>query len=119
MPFQAAFQLEGRKDLRHGGGGHLASAYQFVNRSGYGAERLHHSGLALSVLGGKVTISLVSFGSEAAKYGLTPGDEITTVLVPAQRPSRYLFAIPALLLLGGVFVLQLRRRKLKLAVAAQ
>jgi TRAP transporter 4TM/12TM fusion protein len=84
-----------------------------------GAERLQHSGLALSVLGGKVTISLVSFGSEAAKYGLTPGDEITTVLVPAQRPSRYLFAIPALLLLGGVFVLQLRRRKLKLAVAAQ
>ncbi len=48
-----------------------------------GGERLQHSGLALSVLGDKVTISLVSFGSEAAQYGLAPGDEITTVLVPA------------------------------------
>jgi hypothetical protein len=32
------------------------------------------------VLGDKVTISLVSFGSEAAKYGLAPGDEIKAVL---------------------------------------
>src|SRR6187431_2735880 len=39
VPFQAAFQLEGQQDLRHGGGGHLASAYQFVNRSGYRAQR--------------------------------------------------------------------------------
>jgi hypothetical protein len=81
------------------------------------AERLQQSGLGLSALGDKVTISLVSFGSEAAKYGLTPGDEITTVLVPAQRASRYWFAIPALLLLGGVFVLQRRRRQLKFSVA--
>ena len=42
MPFQAAFQLEGQQDLRHGGGGHLAPAYQFVNRSGYGTQRLQH-----------------------------------------------------------------------------
>ena len=38
VPLQAAVQLEGQQDLRHGGGGHLASAYQFVNRSGYGAK---------------------------------------------------------------------------------
>jgi TRAP transporter 4TM/12TM fusion protein len=82
-----------------------------------GTERLQRSGLALSTLGDKVTISLVSFGSEAAKYGLAPGDEITAVLVPAQRASRYLFAIPALLLLIGVILLQRRRRKFKLAIA--
>jgi hypothetical protein len=82
-----------------------------------GTERLQRSGLALSTLGEKVTISLVSFGSEAAKYGLAPGDEITAVLVPAQRASRYLFAIPALLLLIGVILLQRRRRKFKLAIA--
>jgi TRAP transporter 4TM/12TM fusion protein len=82
-----------------------------------GTERLRRSGLSLSTLGDKVTISLVSFGSEAAKYGLAPGDEITAVLVPAQRPSRYWFAIPALLLLTGVILLQRRRRKLKLAIA--
>jgi hypothetical protein len=81
------------------------------------AERLKRAGLSLSVLGDKVTIAMVSFGSEAAKYGLAPGDEIATVLVPTQRPSRYWFAIPALLLLGGVILLQRRRQQLKLAVA--
>src|SRR5712671_4219888 len=39
-----------------------------------GTERLQRAGLSLSTLGDKVTISLVSFGSEAAKYGLAPGD---------------------------------------------
>ena len=34
MPLQAALQLQGEEDLRHGGGGHLASAHQFVNRNG-------------------------------------------------------------------------------------
>jgi hypothetical protein len=82
-----------------------------------GIERLQRSGLSLSTLGDKVTISLVSFGSEATKYGLAPGDEITAVLVPAHRPSRYWFAIPALLLLGAVILLQRRRHQFKLAVA--
>jgi len=87
-------------------------------RSGNTAtERLQRSGLSLSTLGDKVTISLVSFGSEAAKYGLAPGDEITAVLVPAHRASRYWFAIPALLLLAGIILLQRRRYQFKLAVA--
>ena len=51
------------------------------------------------------------FGSQAAKYGLAAGDEITAVLVPADRPDRYWLAIPALLLLAGIVMLQLRRRK--------
>lgn len=82
-----------------------------------GTERLQRSGLSLSTLGDKVTISLVSFGSEASKYGLAPGDEITAVLVRAQRPSRYWFAIPALLLLAGIILLQRRRVQPKLAMA--
>jgi TRAP transporter 4TM/12TM fusion protein len=82
-----------------------------------GAERLQRAGLSLSTLGDKMTVGLVSFGSEAAKYGLAPGDEITAVLVPAQRPSRYWFAIPALLLLGAIVLLQRRRQGFKLAVA--
>ncbi len=80
-------------------------------------ERLQRSGISLTVLGGKTTISLVSFGSEAAKYGLAPGDEIIAVLVPAQRANRYWFAIPALLLLLGVILLQRRRVAFKLAMA--
>jgi hypothetical protein len=85
-----------------------------------GTERLQGAGLSLSPpLGDKVTVKLVSFGSEAAKYGLAPGDEVTAVLVPAHRPSRYWFTIPALLLLGGIVLLQLQRRRhqFKLAVA--
>jgi TRAP transporter 4TM/12TM fusion protein len=82
-----------------------------------GAERLQGAGLSLSTLGDKVTVKLVSFGSEAAKYGLAAGDEVASVLVPAPRPSRYWFAIPALLLLAGLFLLQRRRQQVNLAVA--
>ena len=66
---------------------------------------------------GKVMVQRVVFGSQAAKYGLSAGDEITTVLVPAHRPNRYWFAIPALLLLGGIVLLQRRRQRFALAPA--
>ncbi len=82
-----------------------------------GTDRLQADGLSLSTVGDKVTIKLVAFGSEAAKYGLASGDEITAVLVPAHRPSRYLFALPALALLAVIVLLQRRRRRHGLAVA--
>jgi hypothetical protein len=89
-------------------------------RSGVtGAERLQRSGLSVSTVGDKVTVSLVSFGSEAAKYGLAPGDEVLAVLVPADRPSRFWFVLPALLLLAAIVMLQRRRiaHSTKVAVA--
>jgi MYXO-CTERM domain-containing protein len=52
----------------------------------------------------------VRFGSEAAKYGLLAGDEITAVLVPADRPHRYWFALPALFVLALIVLLQRRRQ---------
>jgi Domain of unknown function (DUF3394) len=55
-------------------------------------------------------VKTVRFGSEAAKYGLAAGDEITAVLVPAHRPDRYWLAVPALVLLGLIMFLQRRRR---------
>lgn len=76
-----------------------------------GAERLGATGLTLSTLGDRTTVTASRFGSQAAKYGLAAGDEITSVLVPAQRVSRFWFAIPALLLLAGVVMLQIRRRR--------
>ncbi len=82
-----------------------------------GADRLQADGLTLSTLGDKVTIKLVTFGSEAAKYGLSPGDEITAVLVPAHRPSRYWFAVPGILLLVLILLLQRRRQQLRPAIA--
>ncbi len=87
-------------------------------RSGKTAqERLQKSGLTFSTLGGKVMVQRVAFGSQAAQYGLTAGDEVTAVLVPAHRPSRYWFAIPALVLLAGIVLLQTRRRVPRLAAA--
>jgi hypothetical protein len=74
-----------------------------------GTERLQRSGISLVTVGDKVTVGLVSFGSEAAKYGLAPGDEVIAVLVPSDRPSRFWFVLPALLLLVVVVMLQRRR----------
>ena len=82
-----------------------------------GLERLNKAGIGLSTLGDKQTLQTVRFGSEAAKYGLAPGDEVTAVLVPAERPSRYWFAIPALLALAGIYLQQRRRRSYKVALA--
>jgi len=82
-----------------------------------GRERLDKAGLVLGPAGEKQLIQTVRFGSEAGRYGLAPGDEITAVLVPAPRPSRYWFALPALALLAGIVALQRRRHGLKLAPA--
>ncbi|MDO9414081.1 MAG: TRAP transporter permease [Pseudolabrys sp.] len=76
-----------------------------------GVERLAATGLTLTTVGDKTTIMAPRFGSEAIKYGLTPGDQITSVLVPAQRASRFWFTIPAFLLLGAIILLQIRRRR--------
>jgi len=82
-----------------------------------GRERLDKAGLVLAPGGDKLLIQAVRFGSEAARYGLAPGDEITAVLVPAARPSRYWFALPALALLAGIVALQRRRRRPRPALA--
>ncbi len=73
-------------------------------------DRLRLAGLTLT-MGEKPAIQTVKFGSEAAKYGLAPGDELVSVLVPSDRPSRYWATIPAFLLLGLIVVLQRRRRR--------
>jgi TRAP transporter 4TM/12TM fusion protein len=75
-----------------------------------GQERLKAAGLVIASLGDKPTVQTVVFGSEASKYNLAAGDEIVAVLVPADRASRYWFAVPALLLLAGIIALQRRRR---------
>ncbi len=74
------------------------------------AERLATSGLVVDLGGGAAMVRSVRFGSEARKYAIQPGDEIKSVLVPAERPSPYWFTIPALLAFGLIIVLQKRRR---------
>ncbi|MGH6665130.1 MAG: TRAP transporter permease [Pseudolabrys sp.] len=100
-------------------GDEVEKVVRLTMRSGSdGAQRLQKSGLSIAGLGGKQTVQTVTFGSAAAKYGLAAGDEIKAVLVPAHRPSRYWFALPALLLLGVVVLLQRRRQHYSLAVAS-
>jgi MYXO-CTERM domain-containing protein len=71
--------------------------------------RLAESGIVLSP-GDRPTIASVRPGSEAARQRLRPGDRIEAVRVPNERPSPFLFAIPALAALAGLALLQRRRR---------
>jgi hypothetical protein len=81
------------------------------------AGRLNAVGMTVSVQGDKAIVQNVRFGSEAAKYGLSAGDEITAVLVPADRINRYWLVIPALVLVGLIVLLQLRRGRAARAAA--
>jgi hypothetical protein len=80
------------------------------------AERLASTGIVLTP-GDKPSIASVRPGSEAARQKLRPGDTIEGINVPTDRPSSFLFAIPAILVLGAIAWLQ-RRRRGALAVAA-
>jgi TRAP transporter 4TM/12TM fusion protein len=80
------------------------------------AERLASTGIVLTP-GDKPSIASVRPGSEAARQKLRPGDTIEGINVPADRPSSFLFAIPAILVLGAIAWLQ-RRRRGALAAAA-
>jgi TRAP-type uncharacterized transport system fused permease subunit len=88
-----------------------------VGDKGNAAERLASSGLVLSA-GSEPRIVSVRPGSEAARQRLRPGDKIEGVSVLAERPSAFLFAIPAIAALIGLIVLQRRRRASSVAQTA-
>jgi TRAP transporter 4TM/12TM fusion protein len=83
-----------------------------------GEERLTAYGLDLLIEDDKVLIDNAAFDSLAANAGLDFDQKILTVLVPVSQPARELMYIPALLLLGGIFLLQRRRHKSGVASAA-
>ena len=76
--------------------------------TGDARARLAVSGIVLSP-GPQPTITSVRPGSEAARQRLRPGDKIEAVRVPADRPSPFWLAIPAILALGALVLLQRRR----------
>ncbi len=80
-----------------------------LGAKGDARERLSQSGLVLSP-GPSPTLVSVRPGSEAARQKLRPGDKIEAVNVLNERPSPFLFAIPAIGVLAGLVVLQRRRR---------
>lgn len=74
-----------------------------------GRKRLADSGLQLMVLGDKVQIVAVRFGSVARKAGFEEGFDIMAIKVPNERPSPYWFYVPGVLLLLAVWLMQGRR----------
>ena len=80
--------------------------------------RLAESGITLNSPSDPV-IASVRPGSEAARLKLRPGDRTTSVSVPNERPSPFLFSIPALILLVGLAFIQRRRREPTRVPAAQ
>jgi hypothetical protein len=80
-----------------------------LGEKGTAAERLGVAGIILTP-GDKPSIASVRPGSEAARQKLRPGDTVEGVEVPTQRPSPFLFAIPAIFMLGALAWLQRSRR---------
>lgn len=74
-----------------------------------GRKRVTDTGLQLMVLGDKVQIAAVKFGSAARKAGFEEGFDVTALRLPTERPSPYWFYLPGTLLLLAVWLLQGRR----------
>ncbi|AWM85369.1 TRAP transporter permease [Microvirga sp. 17 mud 1-3] len=74
-------------------------------------QRLGEAGLILAKQGDDMIVRSAKLGSEAAQYGLQPGDTVKSVLVPTERSSPYWATLPALALLGLIIVLQRGRRR--------
>jgi TRAP transporter 4TM/12TM fusion protein len=81
-------------------------------------ERLRGSGLSVRQQGDAVQVIGVRFGSEAAKFGLSTGDEIKAVYTAAERPSQYWMTLPGFGLLAVLILLQRRRRRRVIPAAA-
>ncbi len=75
-----------------------------------GEERLSAYGLEVLEQDGKMLVDNAEFDSKAQKAGFDFDQTITKVLVPADQPSKEWLYIPALILLGGIYLLQRRRR---------
>jgi TRAP transporter 4TM/12TM fusion protein len=81
-----------------------------------GRKRLAQAGLQLIAMGDTTQVGAVKFGSRAQKAGLEPGWEVATVQVRTDRPTPHWFYLPALLLVGVVWVAQgLRMRRTTVA----
>jgi hypothetical protein len=75
-----------------------------------GRERIRANGVTMTALGDRVQIGQIQFGSYAKRTGLETGFTVKHLLLPSDRPSPYLVFIPALLLVGGIAMLQWRRK---------
>jgi TRAP transporter 4TM/12TM fusion protein len=80
-----------------------------------GDQRLRAAGLSLNKLADEVMVTSVRLGSQTAKFGIHGGDTVVAVARPTDRPSPQWFMLPALALLGLIFMVQGRRKRRLLA----
>lgn len=80
-----------------------------------GEDRLYNAGIAVRTEDGKVFIDDLVFGGPAEKAGLDFDFEITAIKIEADRMPKEVFFIPAFIVLGGIIVLQRRRRRAEAA----
>lgn len=80
-----------------------------IETEGTAQERLEKLGLELLIEGDETIIDNAAFDSPAAKAGLDFDQKITAVLVPADQPSKAWMYLPALFLLGLIWLAQRRR----------
>jgi TRAP transporter 4TM/12TM fusion protein len=73
--------------------------------------RLRTVGLNVAPTNDRVMITNVAFGSYAKRIGLDVGYEIVSVVEPADRPSRVIPAVIALIVAAGIGALQVARRR--------
>ncbi len=104
--------------IRVSGVNDLGDPIEFVALIGMGdaatgEDRLADAGITLRTDGEATIIDDVAFGSAAAEAGLDWDQEVLRVLRPIDVPSKYWMYLPALLLLGLVWMLQSRRAAAK------
>jgi len=88
--------------------------YLLPVRDGDAAARLKHIGIDLERRGSEVYVSLVEPGSPAEKVLLNDLDENRVVGIEVRNPElppKAWFVLPAILMLGLIVALQLRRRR--------
>ncbi|MFK8035136.1 MAG: DUF3394 domain-containing protein, partial [Hyphomicrobiales bacterium] len=83
-----------------------------------GEERLEAYGLEIFEQDGKIIVDGATFDSPAQVAGFDFDQEIVQVLLPANQPMKQLLYVPALLLLGFIYMLQ-RRRKPSIGASAE
>ncbi len=76
-----------------------------------GTDRLlNGAGIEFRDEDGKIFVDNLEFGGPSEALGIDWDWELVELEVPAQRPPKEIFYIPALLLVGGVWLLQRRRQ---------
>jgi TRAP transporter 4TM/12TM fusion protein len=81
-------------------------AVQLAGQGPDGRKRLADAGLQLVPLGQQMQIGAVKFGSRAKKGGVEQGWDLQAVKVRTDRPTPHWFYLPALLLIGLVWLTQ-------------